>query len=106
LGLLQLDADALSQFAVVAAPREAKNLHISRIRFEQPFENFDGGRFSGTVRTEKPETFAATDLERQAIDGDKVAILLDQIGAGDAGHDPGHCASSVCLCSIAAQFCV
>src|SRR4030095_2599184 len=84
LCLLQLDADALSQLAVVAAPRPAENLHISRIRFEQPFENFDGRRFSSTVWTEKPETFAATDLERQAIDGNKVAVLLDQIGADDA----------------------
>jgi hypothetical protein len=87
LRLLQLDADTLTQLAVVTAPRHPENLHLSRVWLEEPFQNFDGRRLSGAVRAEQPEALAASDLERQTIDGNDVAIPLDQIGAIDAGHE-------------------
>src|SRR5262245_45151755 len=90
LRLLQLHPESLPQFAVMAAPGEAENLHISRIRFEQTLENFDRGRLACAVGTEQTETFAASDLERQTIDSHDIAVSLDQIAAHHAGHDPGH----------------
>src|SRR5262245_17651622 len=87
LRLLQLHADALTQPAVVTAPRHPENLHLSPVRLEKAFQNFDGRRLSRAVRAKQAEALAASDMERQPIDGNDVAIPFDQIGAIDARHD-------------------
>lgn len=43
--------------------------HRSLIRMEQCNEGFDGGRLSGSVRSQKPEKLARCDIEANTTDG-------------------------------------
>ena len=51
------------------------------------------GGLAGAVRAEQPERLARRDLERDAVDGGEVAVLLDEVGGGDDGSG-GHPANS------------
>ena len=76
LRLLQLDAEALAQLALVALPAQPEHFDLARIGRQQPFEDLDRRRLPGAVRTEQPEALAALHVERQAVDGDDVAVAL------------------------------
>src|SRR5438105_674784 len=86
LRLLQLDAEALPQLAMVLLPREAEDLDLAGVRFEQPLENFDRRRLSGTIRPEQAEALTAVDDERQSVDGDDIIVPFGQIDTTNADH--------------------
>ena len=70
LGLLQRDANALPEGAIVAlTPALAKDLDIAGRGVEETFEDFDGGRLAGAIGSEQSETFAALDFEIESVDG-------------------------------------
>jgi len=43
---------------------------VAATGFNEAEQHLDGGAFAGTVWAEEAEDFAATDLEREAADGD------------------------------------
>jgi hypothetical protein len=45
-------------------------------RLYQAEKHFDGGAFAGAIGTQEAEDFTATDLEREATDGDLRAELF------------------------------
>src|SRR5579871_5768883 len=46
---------------------------------KQSAEHADGGGFSGAVRSEEAEDFAAPDVERDVVDGEEVAEAFDEV---------------------------
>ena len=93
LRLLQLDAEALPQLRVVRPPAQPEHLHLARIGLQEPFEDLDRGGLAGAVRTEQSEAFAALHSQRQAVDGDDVAVaFVERVAAhGVRNSHTRHC---------------
>ena len=68
---------------------QAEHLDLARIGVEQAFEDLDGRRLAGAVRAEQAEALAARDLEIEAVDGDDVAVALDEAAALRAASQRG-----------------
>ena len=117
--LLKLNAETLPQFLVVRAPFEPEHLHVPLVRLEQSLENLDRRGLACAVRAEQTEAFAALDRQRQAVNGDHVAVAFPQVLAADSwrvDHDQGLCNSkctmqmqpctdSAGLCQLHCAFC-
>ena len=103
LRLLELDAEALAQLALVA-PSAGRAPRLARVGREQPFEDLDRRRLAGAVRAEQAEALAAAHLERQAVDGHDVAVAFLQILAAHCKfhvvHSPRKAAIRVRLLTV------
>lgn len=71
-----MNPEALAQLFGMGIPVQPKQLHFARIRGSQPFANFDGGCFAGTIRSKESETFAASYFEIEPVDGHHLFIGL------------------------------
>ena len=67
----------------VGRPAAAEHLDLAGIRRVEALQDLDGGGLAGAVRTEQPEALAGADLEIEAVDGDHVAVALDQPDAAE-----------------------
>ena len=81
--LLELNAQTRTQRQPVAAPGFAEHLDQTGIGDSQAFEDFDRGRFAGSVRTEHSEALSAPHFEIEAGDGHGVGVALYQIFAAE-----------------------
>src|SRR6202008_1293221 len=70
--LLQLNADALPQFLLVAAPVHPQELYQSIIGRGESFADLDSSGLTGAVRAEQSETFSAVHLQIKAVDGNDI----------------------------------
>src|SRR6266850_2505386 len=88
LGLLERDADPLSQVAVIPSPPEAEHLDLAAARLEDPLEDLDRRRLACAVRPEEPEALARAHLEVEpanGLDRRPGVVRLAQIAALDGG---------------------
>ena len=85
LRFLQLNAEPLAQRAPrgALAPRCPQNLDVAAVGRRQAFEDLDGGRLPGAVRSEQPEALARPDREIETRDGDDVTEAFGQGAAVD-----------------------
>ena len=92
LRLLQRDAHALAQLALVVAPVHAQDLDDAGVGRGESFQDLDGRGLAGAIRAEEAEAFAALDDEVEAVDGFHVGKVLPQVAAGDRcfGHESGN----------------
>ena len=79
LGLLKLDSEALAQLRGIGVPAHSQHFDLAGIGGGESLADFHGGGLSGAVGSEQPETFAGTDLEIQAVDGEHILVSLAQI---------------------------
>ena len=83
LRLLQLDSEALPQHPIVLAPAHPEHLDVAGVVGIESLEDFDRRRLAGAVRAEQAEALAASHFEVEAVDGDDVAVALDETRAVD-----------------------
>ena len=76
--LLQRDAEARAQPGLVGGPAAAEHLHVAGGGLVEPLEDLDGGGLAGAVGAEQAEALAAAHDEVEAVDGDDVAVALDE----------------------------
>jgi len=82
LSLLQLNAEQLTQCALVVRPTTTEDDDVSFIGAVQPLANLDRRRLPGTVGSQQAEAFSGGDLEIETVDGDDVAIALPKPAHG------------------------
>src|SRR5262249_20936425 len=86
LRLLELHADALAKFLIAPAPPgDVEQRHRSAVGSVQALEDLDRSSFSSAVRSEQTETFAADDVEIDAVYGRLLAVPLEERAAADCG---------------------
>ena len=78
-GVLENDPELFPGFILVDCGIEAVQFNRSAGGIQQGGEHLDGGGFAGAVGTEKGKDLARCDVERNVVDGGKVAELLDQV---------------------------
>jgi hypothetical protein len=86
--LLQRDADALAQRALVLLPAAPEHLDLARAGLDQALEDLDRGGLARAVGAEQPEALALAHLEVQAaqrLDRRLRRIGLAQLAAADGG---------------------
>ena len=74
--LLERDAEALAQRALVGRPPHAQDLDVARRRVEEPFEDLDRGGLARAVRTEQAEAFAGVHLEVEPVERERASLVL------------------------------
>jgi len=92
LRVLKLNAEALAELLGIGLPMHAKKFHFTSIGGGETFADFDCRGFACAVRPEEAETFAGTDFEIEAVDGNHVLISLakTRYAKGWFGSDRGH----------------
>ena len=101
LRLLELDAEALTQLALVVRASVSPSTSTSPASgVEQPFEDLDRRRLAGAVRSEQPEAFAA--LARRAT-GRRRRRRRRSACAGSSQRSGVTCRSHPTLCSSLAS---
>src|SRR5262249_45781801 len=75
-GFLKHDSNRLPRLDRIAADVEASNLRRAGIGLDQGGQHVDGGCFARTVRTEQAEELPGTDLQRQTVYGENLAVAL------------------------------
>src|SRR6202000_2505994 len=73
-GLLQLDADALSNGMKIATRVESEDRHLSFVGFAQSLQDLDQCRLAGAVAPEDAEDFAALHLQVDSRERDEPVI--------------------------------
>jgi hypothetical protein len=72
--LLQLHPGAYPQGLTIALRVQPKDTHRSPVRFAQPFQAFDGGGFTGPVRTDHSEDLTFIDFKRDLVHGNGLMV--------------------------------
>jgi hypothetical protein len=86
--LLQGNAEALPERALVALPAHPQDLHGPSGGLVQPFEDLHRGRLAGPVRSQEAEALSAAHFQVEPIHGNQLAVLLHQLFAAQrSGHD-------------------
>lgn len=79
-GLLELDANHLTQPSAVLARVEAGDPNVPAVRSPQPGDRLDDRGLTRAVGPEDPEDLALAHLERHVVDGHEGAVGLAQPG--------------------------
>ena len=75
-GVLKLDSDLVLEDS---GSRLALVKNITRGRFENVFDHFEGRGLAGPVRPQQPKTDAFRDAETDIIHGHEITVLLAQM---------------------------
>ena len=76
--LLKLDAEPLTEVALVRIPPAAEHFDIACVGLGKPLADLDRRRLAGAIGTKEAEALAGTNGEVEAIDGDDITVGFTQ----------------------------
>ena len=83
--VLRDDADAALELVARRPHRLAEDADLARIVGEQAEDAVDRRRLAGAVRSEQSVDLAAAHLQVEVVEGELVAVVLDELLDGDGG---------------------